>query len=197
MNQHASAYEPLPEDVIARVTDGERGAFEVVVRRYERPLRAWLATQSPPGVDVDELAQRSFVAAYENRERFQVGTDYAAWLFTIARYQLRTELTRLRRVADYQSRYAPDLLKRELERNVTDTPELLEQRLDCLKHCLDSLGDHMRRFIVWRYEEEIPLEEMANRSGRSLAAVKKQLWMLRRKLHTCIEARLIAEGESS
>ena len=181
-------------DVILRVLRGETPAFEGIVRRFERPLRAWLATQAPPAVDVDELAQRTFVAAYSKLGEFEQGSDFAAWLFTIARFQLKTELTRLRRVADYHARFAPDLLQRELDRRSSEPPELQQQRLDHLSDCLNSLGEHLRRYITWRYEDEIPLQEMATRSGRSISAVKKQLWQLRRRMHECIESHMAAEG---
>jgi len=186
-----------PDQAIRRVRDGETAAFEVVVRRFERPLRAWLAAQAPPGVDVDEVAQRSFVAAFTRLGDYEIGTNLAAWLFTIARFQLKTELTRLRRIADYRARYAPDLLQRELERRSDERPELQQARLDHLKTCLGMLPEHLRPFITWRYEDEIPLDEMATRSGRSVPAVKKQLWKLRRKLHECVETRMATEGAPS
>ncbi len=185
------------DDAIRSVCDGNTAAFEVVVRRFERSLRAWLAVQAPPGVDVDDVAQRSFVAAFSRLGDYELGTNFGAWLFTIARFQLRTEVSRLRRVADYHVRYAPDLLQRELERRGSEPPELQQARLDHLQTCVGQLGEHLQRFIRWRYTEEIPLDEMAERSGRSVAAVKKQLWQLRRKLHKCVQARIAAEGEPS
>ena len=180
---------------IQRARNGNPSAFEPVVRRFEKALRSWLATQAPPGVDVDDIAQRSFIVAYSKLEDYQPGTDFAAWLFTIARFQLRTETTRLRRVADYHSRYAPDILCRELERRQEDPPEKILERLDCLEACLSQIEGPSRRFLTWRYEEEIPLEEMATRSERSVAAVKKVLWKLRRKLCDCILDRMeLANG---
>jgi RNA polymerase sigma-70 factor (ECF subfamily) len=186
------ADESAIETALRRVRQGDVEAFEPVVRRFERSLRAWLAAQAPPGVDADEIAQRTFVAAFTRLGDYQAGTSFGSWLFTIARYQLRTETTRLRRVADYHTRYAPDLLQRELDRRGDQTPEIWEQRLEHLQSCLDALADPLRRFITWRYEDEIPLEEMAARSGRSLAAVKKQLWTLRHALHHCVERRMAA-----
>lgn len=174
------------ENSIQSCQAGNSAAFEPVVRRFAIPLRAWLATLAPPGIDVDEIAQRSFIAAYNRLDEYEVGTNFSAWLFTIARFQLRTETTRLRRIADYHSRYGPDLLLQELERRDADLPEAVVERLEHLKSCLATLNDDVQRFITWRYDEEISLQEMAARSGRSVAAVKKQLWKLRRKLHDCI-----------
>lgn len=182
---------------LQRVAQGETAAFEVIVRQFERPLRAWLAAHAPPGVDVDEIAQRSFLAAFTRLNEFDIGTNFGAWLFTIARYQLRTETTRLRRIADYHTRYGPDLLQRELDRRCDESPEMWTTKLEYLQSCLAALSEHLRRFITWRYEEEIPLEEMAERSGRSVAAVKKQLWKIRQQLQQCVEEHLAAEGGSS
>lgn len=157
-------------------------------------MRAWLATHVSPGVDVDEIAQRSFVIAHSQLERFKPGTNFPAWLFAIARFQLKAELTRLRRVADYHARFAPDLLQRELERRADEPGEEQQERLDCLKECVESLGDNLRRYVSWRYEEEIPLEAMAERTGRSVGAIKKQLWLIRRKLQECVEAKMGMKG---
>lgn len=182
------------EDALQRVSRGETAAFEVVLRRYERQLRAWLAAHVPMGVDVDEIAQRSFVAAFSRLDGFEIGTDFGAWLFTIARYQLMTERTRLRRIADYHARYGPELLQVELDRRCDESSEAWTTKLEHLERCLESLDDQLRRFVDWRYDEEIPLEEMAARSGRSVPAVKKQLWKIRGKLQDCIDTKLAKEG---
>lgn len=179
------------ETAIRRVMDGDVDAFAPVVRRFERPLRAWLATHAPPGVDVDDIAQATFIAAYTRLDGYSLGTNFAAWLFTIARYQLQTETTRLRRLADYHSRYAPELLARELERRTSMPVEESDAYLHSLKECLEALDEHRKRFLMWRYYEAIPLTEMADRSGRSVAAVKKHLWLLRRQLQECIERKVI------
>lgn len=197
MTRRVSSNDSLLDDAIRSVRNGDTAAYEVVVRRLERPLRVWLAVQAPPGVDVDEVAQRSFVAAFTRLSDYEAGTNFAAWLSTIARFHLKTEVSRLRKVADYHVRYAPDLLQRELERRSSEPPELQQARLDHLQMCLGQLGEHLHRFIRWRYAEEIPLDEMAARSGRSVTAVKKQLWQLRHKLHKCVQARMAAEGEPS
>ena len=53
----------------------------------------------------------------------------------------------------------------------------------------------LRRFVTWRYDEGIPLDEMATRCGRSVPAVKKQLWKIRQTLQQCIENRMAAAEE--
>lgn len=179
----------LDDGCIRRIKHGAVDAFEAVVYRFERPLRAWLATQSPPGVDADEIAQKSFIAAYTRIHEFEEGTNFGAWLFSIARWQLKSETTRLRRIADYHSRYAPDLLQK-LHGEVEVEPEHLMVQLDHLKKCVASLNQDLSCFLKWRYYDGISLEEMARLSERSVPAVKKQLWKVRRKLQLCLEQRM-------
>jgi len=95
MTRKASPKNRLLDDAIRSVCGGNTAAYEVVVRQLERPLRAWLAAHAPPGVDVDEVAQRSFIAAFTRLSDYEFGTNFAAWLFTIARFHLKTEVTRL------------------------------------------------------------------------------------------------------
>lgn len=178
------------DDCLRLVLQGERGAFEVVVRRHERSLRSWLAVHAPPGVDVDDIAQQAFLAVFTRLGEYELDSNFTAWLFTVARYQLKTETTRLCRVADYRTRYAPQLLQRELERVDHESPEIWLERVESLKQCLEALSEPLCQFVDWRYREEIPLEEMAKRSGRSVAAIKKQLWKIRQKLQHCIEKRI-------
>jgi RNA polymerase sigma-70 factor, ECF subfamily len=185
--------DPEIDRCVQRVCAGEAAAFEPIVRRFERPLRAWLAAQAPPGVDADEVAQRAFVEAFTRLADYEPGTNFAAWLFTVAAFQLKTEATRRRRVADYHARIAPELFQRALDRHDAK-PEAWETRLDHLRACVAALATPLRQFVAWRYDECLPLEEMAARSGRSVAAVKKQLWSIRQSLKLCVEGRVAAEG---
>jgi len=177
------------EESLRRVRGGDTDAYEVVIRQLERPLRAWIASLASPGIDVAEIAQQSFITAYLRLQEYEPGTNFSAWLFAIARYQLKTETTRLRRIADYQVRFAPDLLSKELDRQEKEPSSIMATRLEYLRLCTESLGGSLSQFLNWRYQEEVSLEEMAKRSGRSVSAVKKQLWILRQQLKACIEAR--------
>lgn len=189
-----SQHDHLLADAIPRARAGDRSAFEEIVRQYQRRLRSWVAAHCPPGGDADEVAQRTFLAVYTRLDEFQDGTNFDAWLFTIARFQLMTESTRLRRQADYHTRFAPDLLARELDRRSAGPDEATQDRLRHLATCLDRVGEQERQVLGWRYQDQLPIEEMAARIGRSGAAVKKLLWTLRLKIRECIDAKLSAEA---
>lgn len=180
------------EDQVRQVQAGNVDAFEDVVRQCERPIRSWIVARCPAAGDADEVAQKTFVEAFKNIDQYQPGTDFIAWLFSIARFQLMAECTRLKRLTDYHSRYVPHALSRELERRaeqVAGEPG----RLVHLQECLKELGDQPRRILDWRYKHKMPLAKIAERTERSVGAIKKHLFKLRRQLHNCIERKQTGE----
>ena len=183
---------PSLDEMIRRVVAGDLDAFAEIIRVCQRPVRAWIVSRCPPGGDADDVAQQTFVAAFKRIDEYEVGTDFRAWLFTIARYQLMAECTRLKRMADYHSRYVPHALSQELDRRTEGVAEE-PTRLTHLRECLKQVEGNARDVLDWRYAKELPLAEIAQRSNRSVGAIKKHLFVLRQKLHDCIEQKL-AEG---
>ncbi len=69
------------ETALGQVHRGDRQAFATVVRRFEHPLRAWFGSHVPPGVDVDDTAQATFIAAFTQLTEYTPNTNFATWLF--------------------------------------------------------------------------------------------------------------------
>jgi RNA polymerase sigma-70 factor (ECF subfamily) len=180
------------DEQLRRVREGDLDAFEGVVRTFEGPLRAWCVAHCPPGGDADDVAQRVFIEAYRHLADFSPGSDFRAWIFTIARYQMLAESTRLRRLADYHSRLAPRAFADALGRRA-ETDETADRRLVHLRACLQGLEAPIRAVLAQRYDEGLPLEVIARKADRSVGAVKKQLHLLRARLLDCVRSRLAAE----
>jgi RNA polymerase sigma-70 factor, ECF subfamily len=179
---------------LQQVKNGDLDAFEAVVRRFEGPLRAWAIAHCPPGGDADDVAQKTFIEIFRRVGEFRPGSDFRAWLFTVARFQMRAEATRLQRLADYHQRYAPRVLCEELSRRADSRAHDAEQRLEWLKSCVQKLPESHRRILAERYDESLPLEEIARRAERSVGAIKKQLFILRAKLLECVQASAARAG---
>lgn len=179
---------------VRQVQAGSLDSFAAIVGRFERPVRAWIVSRCPPGGDADDVAQKTFFEAFRRIDDYTPGTDFQAWLFSIARYQLMAECTRLKRLTDYHSRFVPVALSRELDRRLEQQPASQDERLEHLQTCLDAIDGPARRILDWRYSEECPLSDIARRTDRSVTAIRKQLFVLRQKLHECVERKLRTEG---
>lgn len=180
------------EDCIRRVMDGDRDSFRGVVNHFLPRVRAMIVGRSLPGIDVDEVVQRSFVEAYKNIADYKLGTNFQAWLLTIARYQLMAETTRLRRVSDYHAKYVPEVLARQNQAQL-EIGDDEDERLVHLTDCLDAMPDRAREVLRRRYEKNQSSQEIASALDRSAGAVRKQLCLLRQQLHECISLKMATE----
>ncbi len=64
-----------------RVVGGDRAAFQLLVLRHEGRLRAFLARAA--GCDADDLAQETFVRAWQRAGDYRGQGSYAAWIMGI------------------------------------------------------------------------------------------------------------------
>ena len=175
------------------VQSGERDAFRDIVDAMLPAVRIFVAGGSLPGVDVDDVVQRTYVEAFRSIGQFKVGTDLQAWLLTIARYQLMMETTRLRRLADYHAKYVPVALARMTEMQLQAEPND-DVRTCHLRDCLNELPEHARQVLRERYERDSSFAQMAELLGRTEGAIRKQLCLLRQQLHDCVAQKLRLEG---
>lgn len=181
---------------IDRVQRGQREPFRHVVDLTLPMVRAYVVSRSLPGIDVDDVVQRTFVEAYQNLGSYTVGTNFRAWVVTIARYQLLMETSRLRRQADYHSRYVPHALADQLERQLGESADgEPDRRLEQLRHCVDRLPEASQAMLRSRYGQNASLDQIAAAADRTNGAVRKQLCLIRRQLRECITRRLRELGD--
>jgi RNA polymerase sigma-70 factor (ECF subfamily) len=82
-------------DLIARVLSREdQNAFGELVRRYQSPIRGFLARMSIDSHSGDDLAQETFLKAWQKLHTYRGGAKFSTWLFSIALNEFRTAMRR-------------------------------------------------------------------------------------------------------
>lgn len=94
---------------------GSSGDFARLVAAHQAPLRAFLRRLTGNAAEADDLAQDSFVFAFEHMTRFDPARPFRPWLFAIAwrkfREHKRSWLRRMfreSRAVPEEDSYAPD-----------------------------------------------------------------------------------------
>lgn len=101
----SATLQPAGDDdaaLCARSVAGDRAAFGQLVARHENRLRAFLAHLAGPELG-DELAQESFVRAWESIDQFRGQSRFASWVCAIG----------WRRFIDHKRRSRRDARKAE------------------------------------------------------------------------------------
>ena len=76
---------PAEEERLIRAAQkGDRPAFAVLVEHYWDRLYRWLYRMTHDRHAAEDLTQETFLKAFAGLNRFQAGTNFAAWLFRIA-----------------------------------------------------------------------------------------------------------------
>lgn len=149
-------------------------------------LYAILIAGGVASTDLDDVLQQLALLIWEKFDQFEQGTNFRAWAFAFARNLLQ----RYHAASARQARVRPlpaDLLDALATLEVTGHPELISDRAEHLKGCLDRLHPDARRLIAWRYGDRLSFDDLAARAGRSSQALRTKLSRIRRVLRDCIE----------
>ncbi len=167
-------------EVIARVLQGDRNSFGLLLRRYSDALyRHALGMTGSPDV-AEDILQASFIKAYQHLG--EVHGRFDAWIFRIVANGCKDWLKNIRRTHlsydedDQPSSFAtPD---EDLDRT--------ELRSD-LDRALASLAPSLREAFVMKHVEGRAYEEMAVLLGTTVGALKMRVHRAREALQILLE----------
>lgn len=174
------------DQVIERVRAGETDLYEEIVREYEPSVRSVLAAMVPDPNRVADMTQETFITAYQCLDRYQLGTNFSAWLKTIARNMAQNERRSWYRRRDMHERYQSEIeesIEDEVFRIVESLPEDV---LDSLRGCVDSLADKTRNVVNGFYFEEKAIKDLAGVLGLTAVAVRVTLHRAREAIGKCM-----------
>lgn len=175
------------QDLVVRAAEGERAAFDELVRCHQSALRGWLALRlnRHHRAAVDDLAQDSFLIAYQRLADFEPGRPFGPWLRGIAHNLLRAHLRR-NRPQLHAGDSLQDLFDGLVAQRVEDEDQV--DRIAHLRRCLERLHVATATVVRGHYFEGLSLEDLARRSDRTASAIGMALMRARRRLAACIAA---------
>ena len=168
---------------------GDPAAFSELVRRYQRAVYrvAYALTRNPS--DADDLAQETFVRAWQAIGRFRVGEPLHPWLariatnlaFSLFRYRKRRPETPLEPLVEAGQHWGVD----------DDPAERVEQdeRLAHMQAAFADLKPEHQAVLALRVVEEQSYEEIATTLGVPVGTVMSRLSRARAELKARLAAR--------
>ena len=179
------------DEAIRCVREGDANAFAVVIQAFHVQIRAMIGAQIADKHNADDIAQQTFVFAFQNIDQYQLGTNCLAWLKAIARNKVLTHI----RKCSQSNKHLQSFRKQNILNKSTElvNQNEFERRLKALGQCVEGLPDKQREFLRRVNGRDSTLEELAEMLGRSGAAVRKQASRLYATLRDCIQKKLKAE----
>jgi len=159
--------EPTSENLLSRIADGDREAFEVLTRRFLRPIHAEALRVVGDAAAAEDVTQEVFVRIWRSADRFDADRgSAAAWICTIARNRARDHV-RVRRPIPVEE--LPEQLD---ESTGADGTQLRDAEALDVHAALSELAEPLRELIELAYWHGLSQSEIADRLRVPLGTVK-------------------------
>jgi RNA polymerase sigma-70 factor, ECF subfamily len=163
-----------------------------LMTQHQRRLYGYIYTMLPYREAAEDVLQETSLTICEKFSQFQTGTDFVAWAFQVAYWEVRRAK---QKYARSKLVFGEDALAAVAATAAEMAPEM-DARHEALQHCLKKLHPRDREFVLLRYECAQGVEAAAKRVGRSLFAAYKALNRIRKLLLDCVSQQLEVEGRS-
>jgi RNA polymerase sigma-70 factor (ECF subfamily) len=155
--------------VVARCQEGEREAFEILLRRYrDRTFNLALSLLDSRD-DAEDATQEAFTQAFGSIGSFRGQSQFWTWLYRIA---LNICLHRKRRAKPCES--LDDAKGDENDTGASDARDAVEAKM-MVESTLRTLPETLRVVLILREMHDLSYEEIASVLGIPIGTVRSRL----------------------
>jgi RNA polymerase sigma-70 factor (ECF subfamily) len=165
-------------ELVNAVLDGQKQLFAVLVKRYERPVRAVALDILGDFHSATDVSQDAFVRAYEHLAKLRKPDAFGPWLLKITR---RCALDSVGR------RPKETRLETKIAAAIENPDGRLDEDKQRLLAAVVKLPGAERQVVMLRYFGDNGVNDVAEILGRSVGTVTKQLSRARIRLRKILE----------
>jgi len=161
--------------IVERVLNGDTDAFNLLVRRWEKPIYNFILRMIGDRDEAMDLCQDAFMKAYRELGTLKDLDRFSAWLYRIAH---NTCFSKLRK--DRGKTFV------EFEPETRSSRMPIESQL-AVERALEHLPEDQREVVVLKVFQSLKFEEIAMIQGAPVSTVKSRLYMAFEKLRSILE----------
>jgi RNA polymerase sigma-70 factor (ECF subfamily) len=159
-------------EIVQRLNAGERGVFEILMRRYNRPLYRAARSILKDDAEAEDVLQDAYLLAFRALEKFRGESSLATWLTRIVvnealarsrKAQRRAEIIQLAPQPE-PGDPANEAAETHMSEDTGEQPEQAAMRAEVrrlLEKKIDDLPDAFRTVFMLRALEEMSVDETA------------------------------------
>lgn len=175
---------------------GDTNSFGTLVERYQDFVFTIAYRIVKSIEEAEEVAQDTFIKAYESLASFRGDSKFSSWLYSIA---YRKALDSLRKNNKYR---ASEIIDDITEGDVNEIDNALQylqdkERKEAIQNCILKLSEDEAAIITFYYFEEQSVREIAHITGFSEDNIKVKLYRSRKKLFSLLKHFILPEITNS
>jgi len=169
-------------DLVATAVNGVDGSFEELVRRYQRPISAYVYRMVGNYESALDLTQEIFIKVYNSLNRYRAEFKFSTWIYKIAHNaavdHLRRNSTREQSLVAGSEGDTFDLPIESARLSPEQESERRERRNE-IESVVRALPANYRELIILRHSQDLSYEEIVEVTGLPLGTVKNRLFRAR------------------
>ena len=182
---------PQPADemvLVKRVRNGDLGAYDELVRRYQERVYATVYHMTANHEDANDLAQEAFIKAFQAIKSFKGGSSFYTWVYRIAVNKTINFLKQRKHRShlslddlDFNAEHDPDLIaliSDKTPRREVNLAELQEK----LNEAMQKLSEPHRLVVTLHDVQGLSHEEIAEIMDCNIGTVRSRLFYARQQL---------------
>ncbi|HHH42551.1 MAG TPA: RNA polymerase sigma factor RpoE [Gammaproteobacteria bacterium] len=174
----------LDQELVERVQKGEKGAFDILVRKYEHKLANVIGRYIRDPSEVLDVSQEAFIKAYRALPNFRGDSAFYTWLYRIAINTAKNYLVAAGRRPPKDDIDAQEAEQFESGSGLKEyaTPERLmlsNELAVTIQEAIDELPEELRVAIVLRELEGLSYEEIAGAMECPIGTVRSRIFRAR------------------
>jgi len=169
-------------ELVATAARGLEGSFEELVKRYQRPISAYVYRMVGDYDAALDLTQEIFIKIYASLSRYRPEFKFSTWIYKIAH---NAAIDHLRRSSGRERSltvgHDADQYELPLECDCLSPEQQSEreERRGEIELVVRSLPTAYRELIVLRHSQDLTYEEIVEVTGLPLGTVKNRLFRAR------------------
>lgn len=167
--------------LIQSCKDGDVGAFDQLVRRYEKRVFNCALRISGNYNDASDVAQEAFIRAFSSIQTFRGDAKFATWIYRIVTNvyldeRKKSKAHRQTSLDDYIE-LEENSVSRQIEDDSPTPDEVVEnkERARALQNAINSLPDYQRVIVTLYHMQHRSYEEIAEILNLPIGTVKSRL----------------------
>ena len=139
----------------------------------------------------DDVLQEAMLVVVKKYDQFQEGTSMLAWCRSI----VRIEVLRAKQLHQRERTLADRLLDDAIEAAFDEFQaarrhDEAEAWREALRRCLERVPERSQGVLRARFADELSYQQIGERLGMTIEAVRKALFRLKKQVRSCVETSL-------
>jgi RNA polymerase sigma-70 factor, ECF subfamily len=166
--------------------------FGQLITQAQRSLFALIRTLVLDEAAAEDVLQETNLALWSQADRFEPGSNFAAWAARVAYFKV---LDYRKRCSRDRLRFSEELLEQLAQEAITDLNGF-DTRNTALMQCLQMIPPERRRVLDLYYGKRWSQAQIGEDLGKSAGAVRQLMARIRMMLRNCVRRRLGIEENS-